>query len=214
MTPFRKDCKNIQPANRKIFLADGSAVLCKEMGTIDIPISNSQTKLGIYKLDNVSLQSNVLVVGDSKSKNRSKGLNIKSNKKIRLSTNVLHGRFHRSDRSFATIKAHDLWEDVYIIPRNDSVCPSFKIMTIPATSRGKTRISQLVSPLEEIQVDTVPNPEPLGLSPESRYNYFLIICDRFSRPFRLICVQDKITDQKLLDSLTVAYSHLMRNHYL
>ena len=33
MTPFRKDCKNIQPTSRKIFLADGSAVLCKEMGT-------------------------------------------------------------------------------------------------------------------------------------------------------------------------------------
>ena len=53
LTPFRKDCKNIQPASRKNFLADGSAVLCKEMGTIDIPITNGQTKLEILKLDNV-----------------------------------------------------------------------------------------------------------------------------------------------------------------
>ena len=51
-----------------------------------------------------------------------------------------------------------------------------------------------MSPLDEIQVDTVPNPEPLGLSPESRYNYFLILCDRFSRTFRLIGIQDKSTD--------------------
>ena len=67
-------------------------------------------------------------------------------------------------------------------------------MTIPAASRGKTRNSQPVSPLDEIQVDTVPNPEPLGLSPESKYNYFLILCDRFSRTFRLIGIQDKSTD--------------------
>ena len=53
MAPFRKNCKNIKPASRKIFLADGSAVWCKEMGTIDIPISKGQTNLGILKLDNV-----------------------------------------------------------------------------------------------------------------------------------------------------------------
>ena len=41
-------------------------------------------------------------------------------------------------------------------------------MTIPAASREKTRIRQHVSLFEEMQVDTVPNPEPLGLSPESR----------------------------------------------
>ena len=223
MTPFRKDCKNIQPASRKIFLADGSAVLCKEMGTIDIPISKGQTNLGILKLDNVlivpsldrrlfsvnsflqngnnwvhfegsyihlgikdgpriripisSLQSNAFVVGDSNSENKRIGTNNKSYKKIKLSTNVLHDRFHRSDGALATIKAHDLWEDVYITPGNDSICTSCKIMTIPAASRGKTRNSQPVSPLDEIQVDTVPNPEPLGLSTESKYNYFLILCD-------------------------------------
>ena len=53
MTPFRKNYKNIQPTNRKIFLADTSAVLCEEMGTFDIPIINGQIKLGILKFDNV-----------------------------------------------------------------------------------------------------------------------------------------------------------------
>ena len=53
MTPFRKDNKNIQPASGKIFLADVSAVLCKEMGTIDISISKGQINLGILKLDNI-----------------------------------------------------------------------------------------------------------------------------------------------------------------
>ena len=56
MTHFRNNCKNVQPANRQMFLADGSAVLCKEMGTIlDMPITNGQTKLGILKLDNVPI---------------------------------------------------------------------------------------------------------------------------------------------------------------
>ena len=29
MTPFRRDCKDIQQSHRKIFLADGSTVICK-----------------------------------------------------------------------------------------------------------------------------------------------------------------------------------------
>ena len=53
MTPFRKDCKNIQTAHRKIFLADGSVVTCKEMGVINIPIQNGKTILGTLRLDNV-----------------------------------------------------------------------------------------------------------------------------------------------------------------
>ena len=34
MTPFRRDCKEIQQSHRKIFLADGSTVICKEMGKV------------------------------------------------------------------------------------------------------------------------------------------------------------------------------------
>ena len=45
----------------------------------------------------------------------------KPNKKIKLSTNVLHDRFHRSDGSLAIIKAHYIWEDIYITPGNDSI---------------------------------------------------------------------------------------------
>ncbi len=80
------------------------------------------------------------------------------------------------------------------MPGIDLVCTSCKIMTIPASARGKPRNSQTTFPLEEVQIDTVPNPEPLGLSSESRYNYFLILCDRFSRIFRLIGIHDKSTD--------------------
>ena len=50
----------------------------------------------------------------------------------------------------ATIKAHDLWQDVYITPGMDSICTSCKIMTIPAASRGKQRYTQPTYPLEDI----------------------------------------------------------------
>ena len=47
---------------------------------------------------------------------------ITNTNKKKLSTNVLHDRFHRSDRALATIKAYDIWEDIYNTPRNDSMC--------------------------------------------------------------------------------------------
>ena len=112
----------------------------------------------IIKIPILSLQSNALVAGNLKSKNRTRGSHTRHNKKVKLRTNILHDRFHRSDRMFATIKAHDLLEDVYITPGIDSIYTSCKIMT-----------------------DTEPKTETLGLSPESRYNYFRILCDRFSR---------------------------------
>ena len=160
MTPFRKDCKNIQTAHRKIFLADGSVVTCKEMGIINIPIQNGKTILGTLRLDNVlivpsldrrlfsvnsflqngnnwvhfennsihlgirdgpkiripisSLQSNALIVREIKHQNRSRTQELNNIKKVKLNTNILHDRFHRSDGAMATIKAHDLWHVIYL----------------------------------------------------------------------------------------------------
>ena len=110
----------------------------------------------------------------------------KRNKKVKLSTNVLHNRFHRSDGALATINSHYVWEDFHITPGNDSICTSCKIMTISVSSRGKSKTTIPAFPLEEIRVDTVPNSESQGLSIESRYIYFLILCDTFSRTFRLM----------------------------
>ena len=67
-------------------------------------------------------------------------------------------------------------------------------MSIPATACGSTCTSQVLKPLDEIQVDTVPNPEPVVLSTDTRYNYFLILCDRFSRIFRICGIGDKSSD--------------------
>ena len=152
-----------------------------------------------------------MIVGDIEAEKENKTITHSPNiKKIKLNTNVLHDRFHRSEGALATIKAHDLWKDVQITPGVDSICTSCKIMTIPAAARRKTRNSQPTSPLEEIQVDTVPNPESLGLSSESRYNYFLILCDRFSRIFRLIGIKDKSTDA-CIDGIELLISRIPNN---
>ena len=67
-------------------------------------------------------------------------------------------------------------------------------MTIPAHARGKTRDSKVYKPLDEIQIDSVPNPEPMGLSADTRFNYLRILRDRFSHTFRMCGIQDKTTD--------------------
>ena len=53
---------------------------------------------------------------------------------MHLSLGIQIQRIKEKDGALATIKAHDPWEDVYIIPGNDSICTSCKIMTIPAAS--------------------------------------------------------------------------------
>ena len=68
---------------------------------------------------------------------------------------------------------------------------SCKLATIKHAARSKTRSSTPKSFLEEIQVDTVPNPEPLGVCAETKHKYLLIFCDRYSRIFRVIGMKDK-----------------------
>ena len=53
MIPFTKDYRDIQPAQRRIFLADGSSVICKEMGKKYITICNGKVNIGSLRLGNV-----------------------------------------------------------------------------------------------------------------------------------------------------------------
>ena len=80
----------------------------------------------------------------------------------------------------------------------------FKIMTISSHSRGKERSIFVRHPLDKIQINIVPNPEPLGLSLESRYGYFPILCDRYSLIFRLIWIRDRLSEACIdgIESLT------------
>ena len=83
-------------------------------------------------------------------------------------------------------------------------------MIIPTASRGKQRNTQPIYPHEEIQVNTVANPEPLGLSSESRSNYFSILCDRYSKAFKLIGIQDKLIDA-CIDGIELLVSRISNN---
>ena len=67
-------------------------------------------------------------------------------------------------------------------------------MTIPVHAKGKQRNSIMNRTLEEIQVDSVPNPKTNGISMESKFNYFLILCDRYSRIFKTIGIRDKTSE--------------------
>ena len=57
-------------------------------------------------------------------------------KKIKITTNTLHDRFHQSDGVLATVQAHNLWRDADVTQGIDKMCTSCKIMTIPAHARG------------------------------------------------------------------------------
>ena len=97
-------------------------------------------ELGIHegpaiKIPITSLQSTAMVVNVS----HKRTLPNSGTNKRKLDTNILHDRFHRSDGALATIKAHDLWRDTSIVQGYDSICTSCKIMTIPASARGKKR---------------------------------------------------------------------------
>ena len=140
----------IQSTKRRIYLADGSSVICTNSSSINISINKNQKnlwtlkfedilivpsldrrlfsvnsflnkgnnwvhfernhiELGIYeepriKLPLSSLQSNAFVVAYGNKKKRQDHQN-KEKKKAKISTNVLHDRFHRSDGAIADRKS-------------------------------------------------------------------------------------------------------------
>ena len=59
MTPFQKDCVNIQPTYKLIYHADGTTVLCKFMGHINIPINANGSKIGTLILEDVLIVPNL-----------------------------------------------------------------------------------------------------------------------------------------------------------
>ena len=93
-------------------------------------------------------------------------------------------------------------------------------MSIPAHSRTKSRQSVVNKPLEEIQVDTVPNPEPISILNESKVNYFLILCDRYSRIFKAIGLKDKSSEacidviEQLISNFLYLETNLKRSNHI
>ena len=231
MTPFHKDCENIRPVRKVVYLADGSKISCNKVGDIVIPMLDNRENRHTLRLKNVliipkldrrlfsvnsfltqgncsvnfkadfielitksgpkikipmsSLLSTVMNFRESSTQETTE---ISNNNKTQLKTkkipsDIIHSRFHKSEGVIATINSETLWEDVRVIPSIDKFCTSCKITSIPHRARVKTRNSTPKTFLEEIQVDTVPNPEPLGVSSETRAKFFLIFCDRYSRIF-------------------------------
>ena len=59
MTPFKKECINIQPTFKMIYIADGSSVICKQMGNITIQINKNNRLLGSLILEDVLIVPNL-----------------------------------------------------------------------------------------------------------------------------------------------------------
>ena len=59
MTPFKKDCINIQRTFKMIYLSDGSSVLYKHMGNLTIPIYKNNRLLGSLIFEDVLIVPNL-----------------------------------------------------------------------------------------------------------------------------------------------------------
>ena len=59
MTTFKKDCNNIQPTYKIIYLADGSSALCKYMENISLTINKNNKVIGSLILEDVLIVPNM-----------------------------------------------------------------------------------------------------------------------------------------------------------
>ena len=69
--------------------------------------------------------------------------------------------------TIATIRAHDLWGDVQVVNIVCSLHIFCKIMTIPVNARGNQQNLIMNQPPEEVQVESLTNPQPHGKPEES-----------------------------------------------
>ena len=113
-------------------------------------------------------------------------LRIKGEPKIRISITWL-----QSD----ALITHGIWQNDYITLGMDSTCTPCKMMTIPTASSWRdTKEQSTHLPSWGNTSEYCHKSKPLGFSSKSRYNCFLILCDRYSMTFRPKGIQDKLTD--------------------
>ena len=64
----------------------------------------------------------------------------------------------------SAIKTHDMWTDNDAVQEIDYIYTSYQVMTtIPCKFRENERMYILLNLLDEIQINTAPNPEPVGV---------------------------------------------------
>ena len=91
MTPFRTDCYNIRHTYKQIYLADGSSILCNQMGAIDIPIRSKAKDIGKLILEDVLIVPNLDRRLFSVSSFLSKGNNWVNFTKDQINLGIKHG---------------------------------------------------------------------------------------------------------------------------
>ena len=129
------------------FLSKGNRRVLFQNNYVELSIKNGPK----IRIPITSLQSNAMIVNTrSNTKRRMIPQNETTKQKARINTNLIHNRFHRSDGAIATIRAHDLWDDVQVVDGIVTLYTSCKIMTILAHARGKGRNAITRKLLEEI----------------------------------------------------------------
>ena len=158
MGTLRQDNVIIVPnLNRRLFLVNsflnkGNSWVQFDKNNLWLGLQNGPTII----IQITSLHSNALAVEIVE--------NPKGIRKTQISTDSIHSRFHRSNRPMSTIKAHGLQTDNDAVQEIDYIYTSYQVMTtIPCKFRENERMYILLNLLDEIQINTAPNPEPVGV---------------------------------------------------
>ena len=183
MTPFKRDCINISSAKKEVYLADGTKIICRNVGEILIPVTSTNglkytlrlkdvliipeldrrlfsvssflnqgnswvnfrkgyIELGvksgpIINIPLTALQSSAMMVQSApkvkgnielvSNFNKRKAHHESRANKKKISSDVIHSRFHKPQGVIATIQTEELWSDVDVVPSHDSFCTSCKL---------------------------------------------------------------------------------------
>lgn len=161
----------------------------KAVPFIHVPITSLQLIAIVGKYDAT------VITGNLNLNNKDKENESANNKRKCILSNIIRSKPHRIEDFLAIIKLEGLWEVVLVIPSVDKFHMSCKIMIIPHAARSKNLTSTQKASLEEIQIDMVPDPEPLGVSLETHFKFFLIFYDRHSRIFCIARMKDKSSSE-------------------
>jgi hypothetical protein len=107
-------------------------------------------------------------------------------KKNAICSDLLHRRLgHRTVSTIMSGSHNEAWADTTMRWEGDDFCDSRKIVTARLANRGKSPLTENMTPGEYIMCDIVPNFNKRGLTSKSHFPYCLLVTDvksRFTAP--------------------------------
>ena len=114
-----------------------------------------------------------------------------------VSLELMHRRLgHRSTKALLLGEDSQMYTDLKITPEQDDFCETCKISTIRSVNRGQDRDTRyIVKPGQVLFLDMQKNPARQSLTSSDYYKFYLMICDAYSRFFKLGNLADASTAQ-------------------